>query len=437
MDVKGKRVAILGWGVDTADVAPWLVDEGAKISILDRDIGREAEIARFIAETKKKLPEAAVDYRLGEKDFGDLSGFDLTVRNPAVYPYRKELLAAEKAGVVMTSKVKLFFNEWPGKIIGVTGTKGKGTTATLIYEILKAGGKKVFLGGNIGTGIFDFLPEGDSESWAVLELSSFQLIDMTKSPDISVVLMVTSEHLNWHKDAGEYVLAKANIVKFQNEQDFAVINGDYEHSRLVGEIGVGKKIWISKDDLEIPAGEIRLRGEHNRENIAAAMAVARILNIDEQVQREVIKNFRGLEHRLEEVWQVNGVTYFDDSFSTVPETTIAAIRAFTEPEILIAGGSDKGSDFSELGEVISKAKNIKTVILIGEMAEKIEAAIEKAGGKVQLIKGCKDMPEIVATASNAAAPGDVVVLSPACASFDMFKNYKDRGEQFKRAVRGL
>lgn len=433
-DLKDKKVAVLGWGVDTADVVPWLVALGAKIKVFDKKIEREGEIGQLVGELKKLGQNVTIDYQLGSEDFGDLSGYDAIVRNPAVYRFRKEIVEAEKVGVMVTSKTQLFFEAWPGKIIGVTGTKGKGTTATLIYEILKASGKKVFLGGNIGTGMFGFLAEGTSESWAVLELSSFQLIDLKKSPDIAVVLMVTSEHLNWHKDEAEYVGAKESLTRFQDTNDFAVINKDYENSRKIGEMGVARKIWVSGKELQIPKEEIRLRGEHNRENIAAAMAVAKILNIDEGMQREVIKNFRGLSHRLEKVADISGVSYFDDSFSTVPETTIAAIKAFSEPLVLIAGGSEKWSDFTELGKVITKAKNVKAVVLIGETAGQIEKAIKKARGKVQLIKGCKNMEEIVAAAANAALPGGVVVLSPACASFDMFRNYKDRGEQFKKAV---
>lgn len=403
MDWKSKKVAILGWGTDTQDVEPWLRDQGAKTTVLDE--------------------------KRDDRPFGDLSGYGVLVRSPGVYRYRREITEAEEKGVVVTSKTKIFFDVCPARIIGVTGTKGKGTTSTLIYEILKTAGEKVWLGGNIGAGVFGFLPELDGESWVVMELSSFQLIDLHKSAHIGVVLMTTVEHLDWHKSAVEYVEAKGNLIRYQGRDDFAVINKDYEKSRKLGRLGLGKKVWVSGRDF---GGKMRLRGEHNRENMAAALAVADILKIDKQLSHKVVGEFKGLEHRLEEVATVDGITYFDDSFSTTPETTMAAIKAFTEPLILIAGGSEKGSDFTQMGKIISGAKNIKAVILIGLMAGRIEKSIENKN--IKIIRGAKNMPEVVEMARKEAVPGDVVVLSPAAASFDMFENYKERGEQFKREV---
>jgi UDP-N-acetylmuramoylalanine--D-glutamate ligase len=423
-EFQGKQIAMLGWGVDTEDVVPFLLESGAGITIYDR---------KESLETKYK-EDTRLEWKLGQEEWGDLSKYDYILRNPSVYRYRKEITAAEKAGVKVTSKTKIFFDHCPGKIIGVTGTKGKGTTSTLAYEMLKAAGKKVFLAGNIGKGAFEFWDQLDTDSWMILELSSFQLIDLTKSPHIAVVLMITRDHLDWHKDEQEYIQAKANMVSHQTENDYAVINRDYENSRKIGEQAGGQKIWISGKDLGIVPEEIRLRGEHNRENIVAAMTAAKLAGVEEKVCRQVVKEFKGLEHRLEETATVKGVTYFDDSFSTVPETTIAAIKAFYEPVILIAGGSEKGSDFTQMGEEIVKAKNIKAVILIGMMTDRIEEAIKQAGGGKKIIRGGKGMPEIVAMAAAEAQQGDVVVLSPAAASFDMFKNYKDRGNQFKTEV---
>lgn len=397
MQWKNKKVAILGWGVDSQDVEPWLCKQGADVTILDEK----------------------------EKPFGDLSKYDILVRSPGVYRYRPELEGRE-----VTSKTKIFFDVCPGKIIGVTGTKGKGTTSTLIYEVLKAAGKDVYLGGNIGKGIFEHLEEMDKDSLVVLELSSFQLIDLPKSPHVAVVLMTTSEHQDWHKSPDEYIEAKSKITQFQMPNDFVVYNKDYPNSVKIGMQGKGQKIAVSGADWK---GEMRLRGEHNRENVAAALAVAKIFDIQYSISNEVIKSFKGLEHRLEEVATVGGVTYFDDSFSTTPETTIAAIKAFTEPLILIAGGSEKGSDFTEMGKVISEAKNIKAVILIGLMADRIQANIE---GK-KILRGAKNMGEIMEQVKLVAESGDVVVLSPAAASFDMFKNYKDRGDQFKEEIKKL
>lgn len=389
---KGKKVAILGWGVDTQDVEPYLRAQGHEIDILS-------------------------------EPFENLDKYDMIVRSPGVNIKRFK-------GLNITSKIKIFFDVCPGKIIGVTGTKGKGTTSTLIYEILKKAGKKVFLGGNMGKGIFNSLSLMTSESWIVLELSSFQLIDLHKSPHIAVVLMTTSEHQDWHTSVEEYVDAKASITKHQLSSDFAIYNKDYPNSVRIGLQGQGKKIAICREDW---TRQLRLRGDHNRENMAAAAAVAQLIGVSIQEIEEVAKEFKGLEHRLEEVATVRGVTYFEDSFSTTPETTIAAIKSFTEPLILIAGGSEKGSDFTELGKVISESKNIKAVILIGLMAERIDNSI--VNRHLSIIRNLSNMEAIVKKASDIATSGDVVLLSPAAASFDMFKNYKDRGEQFKASVK--
>ncbi len=395
MNFKNKKVAILGWGVDTQDVAPWLKKQGAKITILDE--------------------------KNGDK-FDHLDRFDFIIRSPGVYRYRPEIVAAEKVGVEISSKTKLFFDLCPAKIIGVTGTKGKGTTATLIYETLKSAGKRVFLGGNIGSEIFGFLPDLDNNSWVVLELSSFQLIDLYKSPHIAVILMVTSEHLNWHSTIKEYIDAKKSIVAYQTKRDFAVINQDYPNSVAIGSAGAGKKVFVTGHGVNL---KTRLRGEHNKENIAAAVAVAKIIDVPYQ---PVVANFAGLEHRLEEVASVGGVTFYNDSFSTVPETAIAAIKSFSEPEIVILGGSSKNSDFKNLGKTISAAPNIKAIMLIGLEGARIGQYISP---NVRRLPVGLNMAEIVKIAYNNAASGDVVLLSPACASFDMFKNYKDRGQQFK------
>lgn len=418
-DLKNKKVAVLGWGDDTQDCVPWLLSQGADLTVVDED---------------KKVLDTIEEVKNLRSTFDGLDKFDLIIRNPAVYRYRLEILEAEKAGVEISSKMKLFFDLCPAKIIGVTGTKGKGTTATLIYEILKAAGKDVYLGGNIGTGVFSILNKLASDSWVVLELSSFQLIDLDKSPHVAVVLMVTSEHLDWHPTTKEYVDAKKNIVAHQTKDDFAVVNKDYPNSVEIGQVATGQVTWVSKEALKnMTDDEIRLRGEHNRENVVAAATVAKLLDIKEPIIRGVIKNFKGLEHRLEKVAIIKGVTYYNDSFSTTPETAIAAIKSFTESEIIILGGSSKNSNFRQLGQIISKAKNVKAVILIGVEGQRIKKEISG----VKILEGAKDMAEIVKMAYNNATSGDVVLLSPACASFDMFASYKDRGQQFKDQVKKL
>ena len=414
------NVAILGWGVDTIDVVPFLLSRGDNITVFDK---------KTHLDDKSRYP--SLKWQLGREDFGDLTEFDLIIRSPGVYRFRPEIVAAERKGVQISSKIKLFFDLCPCPIIGVTGTKGKGTTATLIYEILKAAGKDVYLGGNIGLGIFGILEKLDESSWVVLELSSFQLIDLTKSPHVAVVLMVTDEHRDWHPTQKEYLAAKKNIVSYQSTSDFAVVNKDYPNSVAIGKAAKGKVTWVSKNALKnMGDDEIYLRGEHNRENVVAAATVAKLIGIKEPLIRQVIRNFKGLEHRLEKVATIGGVTFYNDSFSTIPETAIAAVKSFSEPEILILGGSSKNSDFTKLGEVISGSSNVKAVILVGAEGPKIGKYIKNK----KVLAGGGSMAQIVKIAYNNAASGDVVLLTPACASFDMFKNYKDRGNQFKEAV---
>jgi UDP-N-acetylmuramoylalanine--D-glutamate ligase len=365
---------------------------------------------------------------------------------------------AGRENLPVTSATKIFFDICPCPIIGVTGTKGKGTTSTLIHEMLRKQGFDSYLGGNIGIPPLDFLSKLGRDSRVVLELSSFQLQDMTKSPQIAVVLMVTSEHLDYHRDVEEYVGAKRNILKHQTFSDFAVINKDYPASNESDIYTNGHVYFVSRErdvdhgayirdglvwfkDKEgeeriISTKDILLPGGHNLENVCAAIVAARLAGVETPNIASVLKEFKGLEHRLELVRLFNGVKYYDDSFSTTPETAIAAIEAFEEPEILILGGSSKNSDFSELGKTIREAKNIKAIIGIGEEWPKIKAQIGRLPN-THIIEDATNMEQIVKAAKILGEVGDVVILSPACASFDMFKNYKERGNRFKEYVNAL
>ncbi len=452
IDWRNKKVAVLGLGVEGLASVKFLVKNGARVTILDRK--NEDDLSQ---EEIKKLRNEDIKIIGGEGYLKTLSQYNIIVRSPGVKRNLPEILNAEKKGVIVTSQTKIFFDLCPCPIIGVTGTKGKGTTATLIYEMLKKQGKNAYLGGNIGKPPFDFLDKLNEHSIVVLELSSFQLQDLEKSPHIAVVLMITSEHLDYHKDVYEYVEAKRNILRFQKHTDFAVINKDYPAShesdihtsaqvfqisreRGVYDQGCFVKDGIVKSKIKnqkskiINIRDILLPGKHNLENVCAAVMAATLAGVSKENIVKVLRTFKGLEHRLELIGEVSGVRYYDDSFSTTPETAIAAIEAFKNPEILILGGSSKGSDFTALGRVISSAKNIKAIIGIGKEWDKIKSKIKNQKSKILLVEGAKDMKTIVAAASKIAAPGDVVLLSPACASFDMFKNYKDRGEQFKEQV---
>lgn len=455
-DFKNKKVAILGLGLEGVTSAQFLQEKGALIQILDR---RQKDKIEQVFVTQAEQLRA--DFRLGKDYLQNLTDYDIIVRSPGVKRLLPELLAAEKAGVLITSQTKLFFELCPCPIIGVTGTKGKGTTSTLIYNMLKEAGEDAYLGGNIGVPPLTFLEKLQFSSKVVLELSSFQLQDLDKSPHIAVMLMVTSEHLDHHATIEEYIDAKRNLVRFQTPKDFAVINRDYpasnesdvstdaqvyyvsrERETEHGCFAIGDTVIVRKngnDDEITKTSEIVLPGKHNLENVCAAVMAARLAGVNTKHIINVLKTFTGLEHRLEKVKEVSGVTYYDDSFSTTPETAIAAIKAFKQPKILILGGSHKGSDFSELGKVIRESESIKAIIGIGDEWDQIKAELntDELKQKTLLIEGSENMTQVVLTAAKVAKKDDIVLLSPACASFGMFKNYKDRGEQFKNSVLGL
>ena len=432
VDFKGKKVAVIGLGIEGRDAINFLLEKGADVTLFDKN---EVSDLSFDGIDKDRIGIVA-----GENYLKDgLSGFEFVVRSPGVYRFIPEIVEAESRGVEITSAIKIFFEECPAKIIGVTGTKGKGTTSTLIYEILKSAGKDVYLSGNIGKPYLGLLPALKEDSWVVLEMSSFQLMDMKVSPHISVVLNITEDHLDWHKDRNEYVSAKANIVKYQSQSDFAVVNEEYETSRNFANLTKAMSTLFSKNKLEAKFKEgLLLRGEHNLENIAAAVTVGKCIGVSEETILETVRNFKGLEHRLELVAEVDGKTFYNDSFATGPQPTIAAVNSFTEPETLILGGSDKGLDYKELGNAIAAKGNVKSVIVIGDTRKKISEALDGEGAGINILDlEYSPMDEIVKKAFEITPDGGVIVLSPGAASFDMFENYKDRGVQFKNSVAKL
>lgn len=424
---KNKKVAVIGLGIEGSDAVNYLLSLGSKVTILDKN---DESLLDF-----SKIDRTKVDVICGDSYLNNLDSFDYIVRSPGVYRFLPSLVEAEKKGAIITSAIKIFFENCPGRIIGVTGTKGKGTTSTLIYEILKENDFDVYLSGNIGSPYLKLLNNLKSDSWIVMEMSSFQLIDLDMSPQIAVVLNITSDHLNWHKGIEEYVESKRNIVKYQTQDDFAVVNTEYDIPNDFVKGIKSKVIGFSKKDLDLKFKQnLLLRGEHNLENIAAAVAVSKVLNIDEDKVLDVVRNFKGLEHRLELVDTINDISFYNDSFATGPQPTIAAINSFTEMETLILGGSDKDLDYKELKKEINKKENVKNIILIGEIGSAIGEGII---GKNIINLGSSPMLEIVKKAYEITPKGGVVILSPAAASFDMFKNYKDRGNQFKEAVNSL
>ncbi|HEX8763158.1 MAG TPA: UDP-N-acetylmuramoyl-L-alanine--D-glutamate ligase [Candidatus Saccharimonadales bacterium] len=426
------NVAIVGYEIEGQVSYHYWKKQGATITICDQD-------------PDKKIPQG-VPSQLGPDYLNGLDRFDLIVRTAGLNPH---MIIKANPGVEakITTAINEFLRVCPTKnIIGVTGTKGKGTTSTLTAKMLEAAGHTVFLGGNIGLSPLEFLPEITPDDWVVLELSSFQLYDLKHSPHIAACLMIVPEHLNWHSDMNDYVTAKSQLFAHQAPQDIAIYFADDETSHRIASASPGKKItyyaqpgaYVADDHIVIDnqqicrVDELKMIGQHNWQNACAAATIAWQVTNDIMPLRSVLTLFSGLEHRLEFVREVNNVTYYDDSFGTTPETAIVAIEAFKQPKVIILGGSDKGASFDELARKVNDS-NVRHAITIGETAPAIEAALQHAGFE-DFSRGGATMSDIVAAAQAQAKTGDIVLLSPACASFGLFTDYKDRGYQFKLAV---
>lgn len=409
------KVAIAGYGLEGKANYKYWQQRGDELTIIDE---------------RQQIEDAPTGARLilGPSAFDDLSEYDMVVRTAGLSPYK--LASAKK----IWSATNEFFVRCPAPIIGVTGTKGKGTTSSLIASILQAAGKTVHLVGNIGTPALEVLPDIKPEDIVVFEMSSFQLWDLESSPQIAVVLMIEADHLNVHTDLADYVEAKANIARHQNSDDLIIYNQDNAISRQIAEQSVARKA-VYPFAIDEYLDSLLLPGAHNQENASAAIAVVRELGVDDEAIHRGLANFTGLPHRLELVRQLDDVSYYNDSFSSAPSATIAAIRAFDSPEIVIVGGIDRGADFSELAETLSKSQQVKSVILIGEIRHKLARLMQDAPKKV-IVSDSETMQAIVDEARAQAEPGDIVILSPGCASFDMFKNFYDRGDQFSEVVLG-
>ncbi|MDO8335340.1 MAG: UDP-N-acetylmuramoyl-L-alanine--D-glutamate ligase [Candidatus Saccharibacteria bacterium] len=424
------KIALLGYDVENASAYQYLKLKypDARFTIYDQ---RE--------NPAREIPDG-VEFVGGLKDFQGIEA-DISVRTPGV------ALSKVQVSGELTTATKLFFDKCPAPIIGVTGTKGKGTTCTLIYEILKAAGKKVFLVGNIGTPALDIIDQVTPDSIVVYELSSFQLWDLDKSPHIAVLLMIDSEHLDVHADLKDYIKAKSNIIAHQTSNDIAIYYNDNETSRLIGESAPGKKVpftaLVSEGNITIEGKvvahsirDVKLVGKHNLQNVYAAITAAWHYTQDTEIIASVLRNFTGLPHRLTFVSQVGDVQYYDDSISTTPASTIAALKSFHQPKVVILGGRSKGADFSELAHYLT-TDNVKAILVGGE-ADNLQASLQQAGfSNFENLGSDTDMQAIVKRASELVESGGVVLLSPACSSIGMFKNYADRGDKFISAVKSL
>ena len=452
--LKKKKVAIIGLGVSNLPLLKYMYEKDADVTVFDEK--EKEEIPRKLLERLQKYGANAF---FGKECFKNLKGFDIIFRSPSCLPTRKELVEEKERGAIITSEIEMLMKIAPCKIIGVTGSDGKTTTTSLIYSILKKARYNTYLGGNIGIPLFTKIDEMRPNDILVLELSSFQLMGMKISPNISVITNITPNHLNIHKDYEEYIDAKKNIFKYQNENDYLILNYDNEITRACKTQSKSKVIYFSsKEKLDngfiidngiikecedgirkhiLNTKDVLLRGNHNFENIASAFAATKTL-VDQDTAIEAVKEFKAVEHRLEFVRELNNVKWYNDSVSSSPTRTIAGLNSFDENIVLIAGGYDKNLDYTPIAKPI--LKKVKTLILLGATSGKIFEAVkeeEEKEGKSINIYMSNTLEEAVNLAKKYAKSNEVVLFSPASASFDMFKNFAERGNIFKNLVNKL
>ncbi len=449
--LRHKTVAVIGVGVSNTPLLELLLAEGIRVTACDKR-SREQ-----MGEQAEHLEQLGCELHLGADYLKDLDA-DVIFRTPGLRPDVPEIAACVDRGAVLTSEMEVFFEVCPCTIIAVTGSDGKTTTTTIIAELLKAAGKRVWVGGNIG---HPLLCEADgmlATDYAVLELSSFQLMTMKHSPHIAVVTNLAPNHLDVHRDMAEYVAAKENIFRHQSGEDVAVFNADNAITAEQSHRAPGRARLFSRQDevadgvflrgedivcrsggherVVMTTGDIKIPGVHNVENYMAAIAAVDGLVPDEVIRR-FAREFGGVEHRIELVRTYRGVRYYNDSIASSPSRTIAGLRSFHEKVILIAGGYDKHIPFDVLGPEI--VEHVKLLVLCGATADKIRAAVENAPGYEPGKPEIRDVTPFTAAveaARDRAQPGDVVTLSPACAAFDQFKNFAERGKFFKSIVNG-
>lgn len=452
--MKGKKVAFCGIGVSNTPLVSQFLNKGASVIVCDRRTREQ------LGETADKLEKLGARLSLGNDYLKNLD-VDVIFRTPGMRFNLPELEEARGKGIAVTSEMEVFFDLCPCPIYAVTGSDGKTTTTTIISELLKAQGRKVHLGGNIGRALLPLIEEISPDDVAVVELSSFQLISMRQAPDVAVVTNVSPNHLDVHKDMAEYINAKKNLFLHQNAFSRTVLNMDNQITAAFAEETRGQVLlfsrkaqpesgaYLAEDGMimmayhgekipVMPAAEIKIRGNHNIENYLAAISAVwgtvDVANIE-----KVAKSFGGVEHRAEFVRELDGVKYYNDSIATSPTRVISGtLSLYDEKIILIAGGYDKKIPFDVLGPVV--VEKVKILILLGATADKIEAAVKGAPSYRQdqpVIIRVQNMQEAVRKARELARRGDIVSLSPACASFDQYPNFETRGVHFKQLVNDL
>lgn len=452
-DWRGARVTVLGLGRfgGGVGVARWLAERGASVTVTDRDP------AEKLAESVAQLAGLPIRFHLGGHDLNHFRDADLVIVNPAVPDSAPPLAAAREAGVPLSTEINLFLERCPARIVGVTGSAGKSTTSSMLAAVLRAtSGTKVWLGGNLGGSLLDELPRISCDDWVVLELSSFQLARtplIRWSPHVAVLTNIAPNHLDWHGTFAHYFASKLNIVRFQDAaRDHIVIGPDPQLRAAFDQMhGDCAGIWryaadaqsfsavqqstaaVDSDDRRLawPHFELRLPGLHNRINAAAALAVNAALGFDSEPAIAALREFRALEHRLELVSELEGVRYYDDSKATTPEAVATAIGSFENPLLIILGGYDKGADLSAMCELV--ARRARLAACIGQTGPKIAEQIARSGGRAEV---CETLPRAVEACRAAARPGDAVLLSPGCASWGQFVDYRERGRLFRKLLNG-
>ena len=447
-NVAGKNITVIGIGISNLPLIKYLVSLGANVTACDR---RSAE---DLGENYTELEKLGVKFNLGDGYLNNLSG-DMIFKTPGMRYDVPELLKAKENGSIVTSEMEVFFEVCPSHIIAVTGSDGKTTTTTLIHKMMTDAGYKTWLGGNIGNPLLTDTEKMKENDWVILELSSFQLHTMRKSPEIAVITNISPNHLDMHKDYKEYIDAKKNIMLYQNEGDTLIVNADNQVTADIGKSANGAVKYFSRNGMAdvyldgniIKRGiveilnikDIKIPGMHNVENYMAAIAAVSGL-VSKDVIVNVAKTFGVVEHRIELVRTLDGVKYYNSSIDSSPNRTINTLRVFPNKVIMIAGGKDKGIPYDEIGPAL--AEHVKVLILIGATSDKIQEALDAEinktgnGKDIEVIRATS-YENAVNTARSKAHDGDVVLLSPASTSFDMFRNFEERGNLFKKIVNEL
>jgi len=452
--VKGKKIAFIGVGVTNTDCIRLFAKKGAEVSVLDR---KSREQLGALAD---EFEQSGIRLVLGDGYLDGLTGYDAVFRAPGMYFHHPALEKARQEGAVITSEMELFFRLCPCKTYAVTGSDGKTTTTTLIAEMLKASGKKVYKGGNIGRALLPVVEEVSSDNAAVVEFSRFQLISMRQSPDVAVITNVAPNHLDVHRDMQEYIDSKKNLILHQDGFSRTVLNRDNAITRDMTGLVRGELLTFSRQEAPrfgaylrqdgmlcmrchgaeteiLPMEQIRLPGLHNVENFLAAYSAV-WGDVPVEIMARTAQEFGGVEHRMELVRELGGVKWYNDSIGTSPTRTIAGLKAFGQKIILIAGGYDKKIPYEPLAPYL--CEKVSHLILMGATGPKIQQALEACpdyDGQHPALHWAESMEQAVQTADGLAGSGDIVALSPASASFDLYPNFEKRGEHFKRLVAAL